>query len=172
MVVNDKLLGKTLRWISEKMDGVRGYWDGKKLLSRSGNRIVTPPWFVEGLPEFQLDGELWMGKGSSNYNITSVIQSKHSEEHWKNIGYYIYDAPSFKETYDGRMKILKSLQLLPPHIHIVDNIECKGRNHLLTLLEEVITAKGEGLMARNPFSQYTAGLVASLLKVKVIPLIC
>src|SRR5437660_1580187 len=28
-------------WMSEKYDGVRGYWDGRKLWSRNGNLIFT-----------------------------------------------------------------------------------------------------------------------------------
>ena len=35
-------------WVSEKLDGVRGHWDGKALWSRGGHRISTPEWFTEG----------------------------------------------------------------------------------------------------------------------------
>src|SRR5262245_50176277 len=38
-------------WLSEKLDGVRAYWDGKSLISRLGNRFHAPNWFLEGLPE-------------------------------------------------------------------------------------------------------------------------
>ena len=37
--------------MSEKLDGVRVYWDGKQFLSRQGNIFYAPEWFVEGLPE-------------------------------------------------------------------------------------------------------------------------
>ena len=49
-------------WLSEKLDGVRAYWDGKSLISRLGNRFHAPDWFLEGLPEIPLDGELWIGR--------------------------------------------------------------------------------------------------------------
>jgi DNA ligase-1 len=49
-------------WLSEKLDGVRAYWDGKSLISRLGNRFHAPDWFLEGLPEIALDGELWIGR--------------------------------------------------------------------------------------------------------------
>jgi len=29
-------------WVSEKYDGVRGYWDGQRLLTRSGRRSAAP----------------------------------------------------------------------------------------------------------------------------------
>ena len=45
-------------WMSEKLDGVRAYWDGKQFLSRLGNLFHAPDWFVDGLPDAALDGEL------------------------------------------------------------------------------------------------------------------
>src|SRR4051812_34623257 len=49
-------------WMSEKLDGVRAYWDGKKLWSRLGNEFLAPDWFTAPLPAFPLDGELWGGR--------------------------------------------------------------------------------------------------------------
>ena len=43
-------------WISEKYDGIRGYWDGKQLWTRSGELIAAPRWFTEALPAEPLDG--------------------------------------------------------------------------------------------------------------------
>ena len=36
--------------LSEKLDGVRCYFDGKQFLSRQGNRYFAPDWFTAGLP--------------------------------------------------------------------------------------------------------------------------
>lgn len=49
--------------MSEKMDGVRAYFDAKTrtFYSRSGNPFYAPKWFVEALPNQNLDGELWAG---------------------------------------------------------------------------------------------------------------
>ena len=45
------------RWISEKMDGVRAYWNGEKLLSRHDKKFECPDWFIEGIPKgLKLDG--------------------------------------------------------------------------------------------------------------------
>src|SRR5688572_11267334 len=49
-------------WMSEKLDGVRAYWDGRRFLSRLGNSYNAPEWFTKGLPETPLDGELWVGR--------------------------------------------------------------------------------------------------------------
>src|SRR5262249_996536 len=47
-------------WMSEKLDGVRAYWDGEAFVSRLGNRFVAPDWFTADLPADTLDGELWV----------------------------------------------------------------------------------------------------------------
>jgi len=49
-------------WVSEKLDGVRAYWDGKQLISRGGHVIAAPAWFVADFPARKLDGELWLGR--------------------------------------------------------------------------------------------------------------
>src|SRR5690348_2239657 len=51
-------------WMSEKLDGVRAYWDGKQFLSRQGNIYHAPDWFLEGFPDMPLDGELWLARKS------------------------------------------------------------------------------------------------------------
>ena len=34
-------------WLaSEKLDGMRAFWDGSELLSRNGKRIAAPDWFT------------------------------------------------------------------------------------------------------------------------------
>src|SRR5688500_3311306 len=37
-------------WMSEKLDGVRAYWDGKQFISRQGNLYHAPDWFAAALP--------------------------------------------------------------------------------------------------------------------------
>jgi DNA ligase-1 len=49
--------------ISEKIDGVRAFWDGQVLRTRNGHSINAPAWFVERFPAQPLDGELWIGRG-------------------------------------------------------------------------------------------------------------
>lgn len=50
-------------WISEKLDGVRCYWNGASFISRQGHAYDVPSFFVDGLPnDVSLDGELWVGR--------------------------------------------------------------------------------------------------------------
>src|SRR6202140_4334899 len=53
----DGALDPTGWWLSEKLDGVRAYWDGKQFLSRLGNVYHAPDWFLAGLPGEPLHGE-------------------------------------------------------------------------------------------------------------------
>lgn len=53
-------------WMSEKLDGVRAYWDGRQFFSRQGNRFHAPAWFTAALPAMPLDGELWAGRRPFN----------------------------------------------------------------------------------------------------------
>jgi DNA ligase-1 len=47
-------------FMSEKLDGVRCYWNGYEMYSRGGKLFYPPDWFKELLPKnFSLDGELW-----------------------------------------------------------------------------------------------------------------
>jgi DNA ligase 1 len=48
-------------WVmSEKLDGVRCYWNGVSMFSRNGKIFYPPKWFKDQLPKnLALDGELW-----------------------------------------------------------------------------------------------------------------
>ena len=50
--------------ISEKIDGVRAFWDGQVLRTRRGHTINAPRWFTRGFPQHALDGELWIARGA------------------------------------------------------------------------------------------------------------
>src|SRR5687767_11508033 len=120
------------RWMSEKLDGWRAYWDGGRLLSRQGYVITCPKWFTSTLPNhITLDGELWMGQGTTHVNVTTVLNSKNGD--WSQMRYYVFDIPSSPGTYEDRMKEMVSLKsVLSPHVHIVENTRCTGTEHLLS----------------------------------------
>ena len=51
-------------WMSEKLDGVRAWWDGRRFLSRQGNVYHAPAWFtvtVHGLASQAAFGECQSG---------------------------------------------------------------------------------------------------------------
>lgn len=80
-------------WISEKLDGVRAYWDGADFYSREGNPFPAPDWFKQGLPACPLDGELWCGRQKFRQAL-SIIKNTGSGKQWEFLTYMVFDAPN------------------------------------------------------------------------------
>lgn len=154
------------RWISEKLDGVRAFWDGHRLISRNGNEIACPQWFTQGLPNEALDGELWMGR-SSFEELSAVLNTSVIEDtSWKSIKYMVFDSPQSRQPFEARILTLGKLDL-PSHVGILHHEQCKGTDHLLDTLQTTISQGGEGLMLNKQNSSYVGERTESLLKVKV-----
>ncbi len=100
-------------WLSQKFDGMRCVWlprtrgvkvpwnekIGTGFWTNYGNPIFAPKWFLDGLPQIPLDGELWAGRG--NFNKVSSACRKHEaiDEEWERISYQILDTPSYMEIF-------------------------------------------------------------------------
>ena len=83
-------------WVmSEKLDGIRAYWDGKHLISRGGKIIYAPKWFTKNYPPFAIDGELWSKRGDFE-NISSIVRDKTPSKEWKKITHNIFEVPNVK----------------------------------------------------------------------------
>jgi DNA ligase-1 len=154
-------------WMSEKLDGVRAYWDGKAFISRLGNRYHAPAWFVAGLPDVPLDGELWGGRKRFQRTI-SVVRRQDESDHWKEIKYLVFDAPAHDGPFEDRLAFCRSVleERRPPHAEAHPHERCTGVDHLRAELRRVEALGGEGLMLRRPGSRYEVGRSSSLLKVK------
>lgn len=154
-------------WMSEKLDGVRAWWDGKKFQSRLGNTFFAPKWFTECLPDKLLDGELWVGRQEFSTTI-SIVRSQGADQQWKKVKYLVFDAPHLKLPFEDRVAWIKAwaADCGQPHVVAVDHFPCIDTAHLKTELARVEGLGGEGLMMRRPGSLYEAGRSTSLLKVK------
>src|SRR5262249_25467900 len=71
-------------WMSEKLDGVRAYWDGEQFLSRQGHLYHAPDWFTAGLPKLPLDGELWLDRKAFQRAV-SIVRRQDKGEQWRTI---------------------------------------------------------------------------------------
>jgi DNA ligase-1 len=154
-------------WMSEKLDGVRAYWDGKQFLSRQGNLYHAPAWFVAGLPTAPLDGELWIDRKSFQRTV-SIVRRQDKSDHWNDVRFLAFDAPSAHGGFEERLKFVKdalasgSAKFARLHAHE----RCKSLDALRAELARVESLGGEGLMLREPGSKYVAGRSTTLLKVK------
>jgi DNA ligase-1 len=153
-------------WMSEKLDGVRAYWDGTQFLSRLGNKFYPPPWFVDGLPNHPLDGELWGGRKRFQRTV-GIVKRQDQSPLWKELLYVVFDAPAHDGPFEARIAHAKSsVEGKSPYTRVHEHWTCKGTAHLKEELARVEALGGEGLMARKPGSRYEAGRSSTLLKVK------
>ena len=154
-------------WMSEKLDGVRAYWDGKQFLSRQGNLYHAPAWFIEGLPQSPLDGELWIDRKRFQRTV-SIVRRQDKSDLWNEVRYLVFDAPAASGGFEERLAFLKdaltgkTLKFARPHAHA----RCKDLEHLSAELARIESLGGEGLMLRQPGSKYVSGRSTTLLKVK------
>lgn len=153
--------------ISEKLDGVRGYWDGKHLFTRSGRLISSPPWFTHGFPDYTLDGELWMGRGTFE-QISSLIRSKHpSQERWREVKFMVFDLPSHSQMFAERYAIARSeLATRSPYLSVVEQKQFDTVQALDIWFNRVIDEGGEGLMLHHNQSLYLSGRNRDVIKLK------
>lgn len=155
-------------WVSEKLDGVRGYWDGERLLTRSGRRIAAPAWFVADFPDVPLDGELWIGRG--RFDEVSGIVRRHEpdDEAWRRIRFMVFDLPGHDGTFGQRLHALRALvaDLDIPWVRAVKQFRVADAAELQARLEAVTAAGGEGLMLHRAGARYAAGRSDDLLKLK------
>jgi DNA ligase-1 len=154
-------------WMSEKLDGVRAYWDGKQLLSRQGNLYHTPAWFIEGLPAVPLDGELWIDRKKFQRTV-SIVRRQDKNDLWNEVKFLVFDAPAASGGFEERLDFLKdaltkgAAKFAQLHAHE----RCKNLDALRAELARIESLGGEGLMLRQPGSKYVAGRSTTLLKVK------
>ncbi|MDG6881878.1 DNA ligase [Phocoenobacter uteri] len=156
-------------WVmSEKLDGIRGFWNGKTLLSRQAYPLSAPNYFTKNFPPFEIDGELFSGRDQFS-QISSIIRGSNSEK-WQKLKLYVFDVPNAKGDLFSRLQKLENyLNEHPtPYIKIIKQIPIKNKAHLTSFFQEIQSLKGEGVVIRNPKSPYIKGRSAQILKFKAV----
>lgn len=139
-------------FMSEKLDGMRAFWDGGAtrglpanrvpwsnvekdgrlikesistgLWSRYGKVIYAPDDFLDQLPDFPLDGELFAGLGN-HQTVMSTVKRHNPGPEWNDIRYCVFDSPpmeivlgdgpitdiQFKKTFKGCFNWYKSTHM-------------------------------------------------------------
>jgi DNA ligase 1 len=164
----DNLLDLSGWWMSEKLDGVRAYWDGKQFISRQGNVYMAPDWFVEDLPrDIHLDGELWIARKAFQRTV-SIVRRQDKSKEWEAVKYVVFDAPQVDDVFEARIAFIQQCldEARPKYARPHEQERCKNPEHLLEQLRLVEEGGGEGLMLRQPNSKYETGRSSTLLKVK------
>lgn len=155
-------------WLmSEKLDGVRGYWNGRQLLSKNGNLFYPPAEFTRDLPDFPLEGELWGGRGSFEQTVANV-RKQQPHNGWLQLKFAIFDVPQAPGGFTER--IAKAEVWFANHstayAFIIPQIPVRDQSHLQQELQRIEGLGGEGLIVRKPDALYSAGRTTEILKVK------
>ncbi len=153
--------------ISEKLDGVRARWDGRRLISRGGIMFASPQWFTKDFPAIPLDGELWIGR--AHYEATtSVVRKQQPHEGWRKVRLMVFDLPEHGGRFDERVKEMKRLatEVNSPYFEIIEQQTFASEEALRKRLQTVVVQGGEGLMLHRRTARYARGRSLDLLKLK------
>ena len=158
-------------WVSEKYDGVRGYWDGEQLLTRGGEKVAAPAWFTAGWPSIPMDGELWAGRGQFSAAVSTVRQQQSgptTDAQWRSIRFMVFDLPSHGGPFTERIPPMQKIvaDIGQPWVLAVAQSRVASHAALQALLVKTTRLGGEGLMLHRGDAPYKALRSDDLLKVK------
>ena len=116
--------------LSEKLDGWFVKWNGSQFTTASGSAISTPEWFTRGLPERELRGELFAGRGQFE-DVGRIVRSGSG---WERLRFAVHPPAEFAGT---------------AHAFAIVETVCRGRDHLREFVGAICAAGGEGAMIRR-----------------------
>lgn len=157
---------------SEKLDGVRAYFNGSNCFgSKTGRPVNVPPEIIRRMPKgLSLDGELYANKDVPLSKISGLLRRKNPKvEDWDAMGikFYVFDSPFVQGDFFSRMDAVKQA-VGPDHpfVRIVDYRCVESEEQLQRDFERIVNAGGEGVMLRLIRGVYRAGRTSDLLKLK------
>nr|WP_314179291.1 DNA ligase [uncultured Campylobacter sp.] len=158
-------------WLaSEKLDGVRAYWDGQNLRSRNGKILAAPEGWSAHFPPFALDGELYTARGEFEKIQSIVMDKTPSVAAWSEVKFYVFDVP---EGVGGLLKRLSELEkfiLQNPqagqNLKIIKQVKVKDNAEFEAFAEHIVAKGGEGAVAREPNAPYERKRSKNALKYK------
>ena len=154
--------------VSEKLDGVRARWDGRRLLTRNGDAIDAPAWFTADWPSQPMDGELWIGRGEFQRVSDLVRALRRNDSAWRQVRFMAFDLPADGGGFGRRSARLRSLVSAAgaPTLALIPQTPIHDRAALDARLKSVVAQGGEGLMLHHLDARYHAGRSDGLLKFK------
>jgi DNA ligase-1 len=157
--------------VSEKLDGVRAFWDGQRLRFRSGLPIAAPDWFTEGLPKTPLDGELWLGRGRFDELSGTVRKKLPVDAEWRQLRYMVFDLPGATGSFAERTQRINALltEAHQPWLQAVAQSQIPKASGLQALLKKTVQDDGEGLVLHRANALWSPGRSDALFKLKPLP---
>lgn len=157
--------------VSEKLDGVRAFWDGQALRFKSGRLIAAPAWFTAALPTTPLDGELWLGRRSFDRLSGTVRRSAPVDAEWRELHYMIFDLPGAPGTFTERAARVASLVERSGVLWLGAVAQTPVADHaaLQSHLLKTVEDGGEGLVLHRADALWQPGRSDALRKLKQVP---
>lgn len=166
--------------LSEKFDGQRAQWNPvtKQLISRNGNVVSAPEWYLKYLNDIELplDGELFMGYGK--WNLTGIFRSSKDNELWRRAKFMIFDVADESGVMGTFQERRSKLELFfkeqgwdsDPQcpIKLVKVSYVQSHSDVEKEYQKIIKRGGEGIILNNPYSLYHNGKSQSLFKYKPV----
>ncbi|WP_103588537.1 DNA ligase [Campylobacter concisus] len=156
-------------WLaSEKLDGVRAYWDGENLLSRQGKKLNAPLSFTKNFPKFALDGELYSKELKFEEIQATVMDKLPYEKAWGRLKFHIFDVPEASGGLLDRLEVLAKFLKNKPNqnLIIIKQIKMRDNAQFLKFTESIIAKGGEGAVVREPNAPYERKRSKNALKFK------
>lgn len=155
-------------WVSEKLDGVRGHWDGHDLRTRGGYPVNAPAWFTRGWPTVPMDGELWLGRGRFDEVSGLVRALAPTDERWRQVRFMVFDLPGHDGSFTARVMRMRTLLAAADIAWLRPVAQRPGKDaaSLDERLDAIVAAGGEGLMLHHRDARYRIGRSDDLLKYK------
>ncbi len=158
-------------WLaSEKLDGVRAYWDGRNLLSRNGKILAAPEAWSAHFPPFALDGELYTARGEFEKIQSIVMDKMPSVAAWSEVKFYVFDVPEAGGGLLERLSELEKFIAKNPqagqNLKIIKQVKVKDNAEFAAFAEQIVAKGGEGAVAREPNALYERKRSKNALKYK------
>ncbi len=154
-------------FMSEKLDGIRGYWNGQKLMTKKGYQINVPKYFINNFPPFELDGELWIKRGAFE-DIQSIVMDSEPSLDWKKITFNVFEVPNAEGNFTQRLNKAKDWFEVHSNnrVKFIKQTLCNSREALMSFLKVIDSKGGEGVIVKDPNLTYFKGRSSNILKVK------
>lgn len=150
-------------FMSEKLNGWRGGWDGAALWSRLGN-VFTPgaQWAAALAGRPALDGEIYLGRPDGLDEVGSIIRSGQG---WERLKFHVFDGPELEGDFEERQAQLARMPW-GGQLVLVPQVRCRGRAHLAEFVAGILAKGGEGVVLREAGSFYETGRSTEYLRIK------
>lgn len=155
-------------YVSEKLDGVRAYWDGEKLISKQGNTFTAPIWFTNDFPNTPLDGELWTQRQDFE-SVSGIVRTRdHNNPLWQSIKFMIFDLPHAHGPFEDRITAMRELLngSKSIYLHLIEQQRVESLEALYILLDRTVKEQGEGLILHHQDALYKSSRTQHLMKLK------